>query len=377
MPTGTAPKAPPPADPNGEAPGGGSWAALLEAAQAEIVVVTHRFDPDRLGSPVVTVRFSGRRLDVEGKPEAGDRFTHDEIVEGVGPGDAPMAVTARIAGVNPGDWEVRAQALAGRHSQPAPPVGGWRPWREPIAGPDRPVTTCLKPFAKVPGLVRFGWLIMAMLGMALGLVVQALVAAHENGAAGPIWPISVLGLAVGIAGAKAWFVVKHRSERRMEGWCVQGFIAGFVVATVAALAGVGVSVSLFFDAAAPGLFFGLAVGRLGCLVAGCCYGRPTTSRLGLWSSDQRVVRKRIPTQLVEATLLAVIGGGALAAVLVTGTQGGGIFVASVAAYVVGRQPVLGLRGEPSRWARVAAPIAGVAAAALVADAACVAVACLA
>lgn len=378
-PTLATPKPPAaPAGTSGEEAAAGSWAALIEAAQAEIVVVTHRFDPDRLGSPgVVTVRFSGQRLDVEAKPGAGDRFSHEEVVEGVGGGDGPMAVTARVGGVNPGRWEVRAQAMAGRQTQQAPPVGRWLPWREPAAGAEQPVTTCLKPFAKVPGLVRFGWLTMAVVGMALGLVVQGLVAAHDHASAGAIWPIALLGLVAGVAGAKVWFVVKHRGEHRIEGWCVQGFVTGFVVATLAALAGVGVSIPLFFDAAAPGLFFGLAVGRLGCLVGGCCYGRPTTSRLGLWSSDQRVIRRRIPTQLVELALLAVIGAGALAADLAAGTQGGGIFVAAVAVYVVGRQPILALRGEPSRWSRAAAPIAGAAAAALIADAACVAVACLA
>jgi phosphatidylglycerol:prolipoprotein diacylglycerol transferase len=307
----------------------GSWAALLEAAQKEILVVTHRFDPGRFGDEPggpVTVRFSGRRLEVGGTAREGDRFVHEEVVEGVGSADGPVAVTARISGLNPGSWEVDAKAMAGRRVQDAPPVGRWVPWRGPSEGRDRTVTTCLKPFAKVPGLVRFGWLAMAIVGMVVGVAVQALVVADLGVPAGSVWPIALLGLVAGMAGAKVWFVVKHRGEHRIEGWCVQGFVTGFVVATLAALAALGVSIPLFFDAAAPGLFLGLAIGRLGCVVGGCCYGRPTTSRLGVWSSDQRVIRKRIPTQLIEAALLVAIGVGALVAALVAGAQGGGIFL---------------------------------------------------
>lgn len=360
--------------------GGGGGGGFLQAASEEIVVVTHCFDPAGFGPGApgaVTVRFSGRRRGVDGRPGSGDRFVHDEVVDALGAGDGPISVTARVGGVNPGSWEVHAQAFCGRRHQAAPRVGRCRPWRGPQAGADEAVTTCVKPLAKIPGLVRFGWLAAAVLGMALGVAVQAVVAAGEGTTAGSVWPVSLVGLAGGVIGAKAWFVVKHRGERRAEGWCVQGLVVGFAAAALAGLALTGTSLPRYFDPAAPGLFLGLAVGRAGCVGAGCCYGRPTASRWGLWLSDQRVVRKRIPTQLVELALLVAVGVGALAADLVVGPQGGAIFVASVAAYVLGRQPILALRGEPTRWARVASPVAALAGMALAADVACAAVACLA
>lgn len=364
----------------GDADADGGGGGFLQSAGEEIVVVTHCFDPAGFGTGApgaVTVRFSGRRLGVDGRPGSGDRFVHEEFVDALGAGDGPISVTARIGGVNPGTWEVRAQALAGRRNQAAPRVGRCRPWRGPQPGSDEAVTTCVKPLAKIPGLVRFGWLATAMLGMVLGVVVQAVVAAGQGTVAGSVWPVSLLGLAGGLVGAKAWFVVKHRGERRAEGWCVQGLVVGFAVAALAGLALTATSLPRYFDPAAPGLFLGLAVGRAGCLGAGCCYGRPTVSRWGLWLSDQRVVRKRIPTQLIELGLLVVVGVAALAADLVVGPQGGGIFVASAAAYVVGRQPILALRGEATRFARAASPVAALAGVALVADVACAAVACLA
>lgn len=341
-------------------------------------MVTHRFDPLPLQGvrpDVVTVRFSGTRLGVEGKPGNGDRFTHDEVVDDIAKGAGPISVTARVRGVSPGDWEVTAKAFPGRKTQAAPPAA-WSPlpWQVPEGVP-APVATCPAPFARVPGLVRGGWITMVTLGLALGLAVQSLVASSAGILARSVWPVSLLGIVVGIAGAKVWFLVKHRGEGRIEGWCVQGFVAGFALVTLPTLAGLGTPIGAFFDAAAPGLLLGLAVGRLGCLLGGCCGGRPSAGHLALWSSDQRVGRRRIPTQLLESALSLAIGIGALVAILLAGAQGGGVFVAALAAYVAGRQPILGLRAEPTRWTRAASPLLALGVSALVADLACLAALC--
>jgi len=49
-----------------------------------------------------------------------------------------------------------------------------------------------------------------------------------------------------------------------------------------------------------------AIGRLGCLLGGCCVGRPTTSRWAVWSSDRRVGTLRIPVQLMESAMAGVL-----------------------------------------------------------------------
>ena len=59
------------------------------------------------------------------------------------------------------------------------------------------------------------------------------------------------GLLLALAAA-AWFLVK----KRMPAWTVA-------------------------DAAAPGIALGQAIGRLGCLSAGCCYGKPTRMPWGI------------------------------------------------------------------------------------------------
>ena len=46
---------------------------------------------------------------------------------------------------------------------------------------------------------------------------------------------------------------------------------------------------------------GQAIGRLGCLAVGCCYGRPTDSWLGIYLPDEQGVwLARYPTQLLSA-----------------------------------------------------------------------------
>jgi phosphatidylglycerol:prolipoprotein diacylglycerol transferase len=56
--------------------------------------------------------------------------------------------------------------------------------------------------------------------------------------------------------------------------------------------------------AALPLPLGQAIGRLGCFAAGCCYGRPTDSWLGMYLPDHDhdgIWMVRYPTQLMSAT----------------------------------------------------------------------------
>ena len=70
------------------------------------------------------------------------------------------------------------------------------------------------------------------------------------------------------------------------------------------------------DVLAPGLTAAHAFGRLGCLAAGCCYGRPTGGGWGI-RLDSDLVDEALhghllhPTQLYEATALAVLFFGLL------------------------------------------------------------------
>lgn len=360
----------------------GPLAALMESAAQEILVVTCWFNPVPHATPYpATVRFSGRRVGVKGRLQPGDRFVHDEEIEEVIPGSGPVAVTARIRDITPGEWAVTTEVVVpprakGRRPEqiaaapaagPAPSAARlWRRWA-PHVEPNTPVGTCLAPFAHVPGTLPGIWGVLVGLGMIVALALQAFVIAHDHLAVGPAWTVSLVAIAVGILGAKAWFVILHRREHRIEGWCIQGFIVGASAAAVILLLALAVPVGAFLDAAAPGLLIGLAVGRVGCFLAGCCGGPPTASRWGLWSSDQRVGARRIPTQLLESVFALGIGLAVLAGVLGHGPADGAFFVAALAAYTLGRQGLLRLRAEPRRTTIGGPVVAILAALALVAS----------
>ena len=341
----------------------GGFTALWESATQEILAVTYWFDPPQHARPYpVTVRFSGRRVDVKGRLSPGDRFVHDETIEEVIPGSGPISLTARIRGINAGSWAVTAHMLGSAHPAPGPraqdnaaPAPGllrpaawlWSRWA-PSAASARAVRTCPAPLARVPGILPGIWGVLVALGMVVALILQALVISADHLALGPWLAVSLIAIAAGIAGAKAWFIVLHRREHRIEGWCVQGFIASAPLVAAILLAVLGVPAGVFLDATAPGLLLAIAVGRVGCFFAGCCGGLPTASHWGVWSSDQRVGARRIPTQLLESVLAGTLGLGVLVTVLDHGPAGGAFFVVALAAYILGRQGLLRLRAEPRK-----------------------------
>ena len=58
------------------------------------------------------------------------------------------------------------------------------------------------------------------------------------------------------------------------------------------------------DAASCAIAIAHAFGRIGCLMAGCCYGKPTTSWVGIYMHN--LGHKVIPLQLFEALFLAFL-----------------------------------------------------------------------
>jgi phosphatidylglycerol---prolipoprotein diacylglyceryl transferase len=346
------------------------FTAWLESATQEILAVTYWFDPAPHPGPYpVTVRFSGRRVDVKGRVHPGDRFVQDETIEEVVPGSGPISLTARIRGINPGEWAVTAHMLGfappargpRSHTPAATAVGPlnpaarfWRRWA-PSAESAELVRTCPTPFARMPGILPGIWGAMVTLGIAVALALQFLVISGDHLAVGPWLSVSLVAIVVGIVGAKVWFIVLNLREHRINGWCIQGFITGAILAAAILLVALDVPIGVFLDVIAPGLLVAMAVGRVGCFFAGCCGGPPTASRWGVWSSDQRVGARRIPTQLLESVLALSLGLGVLGVVLGHGPTSGAFFVAALATYTLGRQGLLHLRAE-LRKTRLGGPV---------------------
>lgn len=328
------------------------WAAK---ALEQLLEVTCWLDPGVSGEAcTTTVRFTGRRTDVTGRPGPADTFTQDEGYRGIVPGSGPVAVTAEVRGINPGTWEVTASPLA-HNGTPALRLAeaGKVPLPRRItvpAGPGRTMRTTNLLGSKVPGITRYAYGPLCVLGVVVGLVLLAFLLARAHyPLLGPVG-FSVAAVATGVVGGKTWYGAVHQ-WRKWDGWCIQGFVAGAAIVVAAvAVAGPGLPAGAFLAAATPALLIGMGIGRHACFVAGCCTGRPTAWRWGIWSSDRRLGCRRMPVQLYEAWTALAIGGAALAAVLIVGlARSGPVAVIGLAAYTLIRQGILGLRAEPRTW----------------------------
>jgi phosphatidylglycerol:prolipoprotein diacylglycerol transferase len=344
----------------GVEPGGAP--AASEDADPEALVVTHCFNSGDDGGPYsAIVRLTGRRVGVAGARSPSDSFSQEDRVERVMPGSGPVSITSWVYGLRPGEWAVEAELLSldgdarrGRRVAAQPirsAAWSWRHWAV-SPGPSAPVTTrwaLLAPLARIPGVIPGSWPALGTLGALVALLSLAVILQHKNLAIGQSAIVFVVALAGGLAGAKLWYAALHPGPWRqaiLGGWAVDGFLVVAPVSAIATLLAMGLPAGAFLDSAAPGLFLAVAVGRIGCFLTGCCAGRVTRSRWGIWSSDRRVGARRIPAQLVESAAGLLIGSVAAALVLGHAPHiDGTIFAGALAAYVVVRQALLRVRAE--------------------------------
>jgi phosphatidylglycerol:prolipoprotein diacylglycerol transferase len=327
--------------------------APLQHAEPQALGLTYWFDAAPEGSPYsVAVRFQGRRLGVKGRPGPEDSFTMVDSVERVIPGTGRQALTARVAGVAAGEWRVTVAPVA---ASSASTGGGASPRvRRPNNLPRATASgaTAFAPVVRVraPGVRLGAWPTLVSIGAAVGLGVQGVLAAHRQISAGRLLLISLVACVAGVVGGKLYYRATHRREKfRMLvlGMSVQGFVLAAVATVVLGAWLLGIPIGRALDVTAPGLLFGMSIGRMGCFLGGCCAGRPTASRWGLWSSNRRLGVRRVPVQLFESALAGLLG----AAAALTAWSGyphhdGLVFVASIAAYTLARQLLFPLREIP-------------------------------
>lgn len=392
-PTGAASPAEVNSDANGE------W---VPAALAPVVAATYWLDPGERGKPfAVRIRFSGRRREVKGKPEAADRFEVVETVRNVLPGSGPVAVTARAVGVNAGEWMVSAEPVlernprgskGGRYVRPADSqtavraapslVRALRWWGTPLMSASVPgtVNSTMRAFARAPGSITGAWPALVALGLLVGFLVQAILLrrAHLDSVEG--LQVSLAAALAGLIGSKVWYLAASRkvsAATLTDGLCIQGFIAAVALVLVAGLLLFHLPIGSFLDASAPALFFGLVIGRPGCFLTGCCAGQPSASGWGLWASDQRLGLRRIPTQLWEALLALVVGAVTLSLVIQPRVNvPGAIALGGMAVYTLGRQLLFPFRAEPRRSSIGRPTTLAFAALVLATDTVCWAVTCI-
>lgn len=325
--------------------------ASLEHVDQQSLGVTYWFDAEPSGAPyTVTVHLSGQLKDSTAQREGRRSFQVTSTVDDVLPGSGRVCVTTRIPDLAAGEWEVSARPVE-RAPEGAPT--SWVEIRSPrLTHGTGSGKTAFSPFVRniAPGVRLGAWPGLVTTGFLLALLVQTLLARHLDLPVLRLFLLTVLACGLGLIAAKGYYLITHPRERRgslITGMSVQGFVIMTIATLLAGTALLDLPLGAVLDTTAPALLFGMAVGRLGCLLGGCCVGLPTTSRWGIWSSDRRVGTRRIPVQLLESVLSATLGALALLAVLQLGADGGGlVLVATLAAYILGRQILFPLRSIP-------------------------------
>lgn len=202
--------------------------------------------------------------------------------------------------------------------------------------------------------------VFAFLGLALVAWLSRRRMAEVGARGGALLDLALAALIGGSIGARLFYFLPlwlrglERGSHLVGAWSDgSGFWGGLLggsaaVALVARLK--GLPVARVLDAGAAPLPVGFAVGKVGCFLAGCCYGRPCEGFPGVRFAEGSLAgaaRAVHPTQLYEL-LLALLLFAVLRKVDRTSSRPGGTYWALLAGYSVWRFAIEFVRDDPGR-----------------------------
>jgi phosphatidylglycerol---prolipoprotein diacylglyceryl transferase len=187
---------------------------------------------------------------------------------------------------------------------------------------------------------------MLYVGLVAGVFLGAWVAQRSGMSADRFAAATVILLIPALAGSRLYFVLTrwdvYRREpkriwRRTEGgMAMYGGLILTVPLSIPLLRAMGLPFGAFWDAAMFTMLLGMAFTRIGCLLNGCCGGRPSEAWFALDLPDHRGVwRRRYPTQLMEMTFALMLVGAAFM-LRSRAPFSGAIFCSAIVAYGTGR-----------------------------------------
>jgi prolipoprotein diacylglyceryl transferase len=196
---------------------------------------------------------------------------------------------------------------------------------------------------------------MLYVGMVCGIFVAAWVAGLSGLDPNRFVLASMILSIPALIGARLFFVASHwdlyrndhaRIWRRSEGgMALYGGLLAAVPLSIPLLRVMDLSFAKFWDAATFNMLVGMIFTRFGCLLNGCCSGRPSTSWVALNLTDYRGIRRRrLPTQLLEAAWASALLTAAFA-LRGHAPFDGAILCSVVLAYAIGRYFLQQLRDD--------------------------------
>jgi len=156
-----------------------------------------------------------------------------------------------------------------------------------------------------------GYGLMIALGILCALLVAGKRAKRKNLDVDLVYGLGLAVLFFGFVGAKLLFCIVEldsiiASPKLIlsgDGFVVYGGIIGGILAAMLYCKRKKVSFLIYFDLLAPSVALAQGFGRIGCFLAGCCYGRETSSPIGIIFHNSLFAPndvRLLPTQLFSS-----------------------------------------------------------------------------
>lgn len=215
-----------------------------------------------------------------------------------------------------------------------------------------------------PELLKIGPITIQGYGLmiALGILAAILLARHRGRKrdmnVDVIYDIAIYGVIGGVIGGKLLFILTELpyiiknpavlKDMLGAGFVLYGAIIGGALGAYIFLRRKNLSFLKYFDITAPSIALAQGFGRIGCFLAGCCYGKPTEGPFGVIFKNSAYALgdiHRHPTQLYSS-----LGDFAIAGILIffaaKPRKDGQVGALYMILYSIGRFFVEFLRDDP-------------------------------
>ena len=164
---------------------------------------------------------------------------------------------------------------------------------------------------KIGPVTIHGYGLMIAIGILAAILLAAYRAKRKGLSADMVYSLGIVALVFGFIGAKLlycivewrYFIENPLRALSGQGFVIYGGILGGVAAAIIYCRVKKQSFIRYFDLVAPSLALAQGFGRIGCLLAGCCYGRETDSIFGIVFSHSLYAPngiRLIPTQIMHS-----------------------------------------------------------------------------
>jgi phosphatidylglycerol---prolipoprotein diacylglyceryl transferase len=211
---------------------------------------------------------------------------------------------------------------------------------------------------KIGGLTIHWYGVLVALGFLIGLWLASRRGLRDGIAPEKIMDIGPWLIVGTIIGARTLHVISYWDEEfagkpfteifmvQKGGLVYYGGLIGATLAGIIYLVWKKLPVWKFGDALAPSIAFGYVLGRIGCLMNGCCYGRPCDLPWAIRFPAEHSTRGALvhPTQIYDS-LLSLIFWGVLAWLYRRKRFDGQVFASYLIGYAILRSIVEFFRGD--------------------------------